>query len=73
MLKEKGLDLVSASDVPLSGRTVLPRPLSIPEIKEYVGLYATAAKNAVHHAGFDGVEIHSANGYLLDQVSFLSS
>jgi NADPH2 dehydrogenase len=37
------------------------------EIKEYVQLYATAASNAVHIAGFDGVEIHGANGFLLDQ------
>jgi NADPH2 dehydrogenase len=36
------------------------------EIKEYIGLYAQAAKNAVA-AGFDGVEIHGANGYLVDQ------
>lgn len=43
------------------------RPLTIPEIKEYVKLYGTAASNAVHKAGFDGVEIHNANGYLLDQ------
>jgi NADPH2 dehydrogenase len=30
-------------------------------------LYATTAENAVRKAGFDGVEIHSASGYLLDQ------
>ncbi|KAA1472714.1 NADH:flavin oxidoreductase/NADH oxidase [Dentipellis sp. KUC8613] len=59
-------DLVSASDVPMAGGGT-PRPLTQAEIKEYVQLYATAADNAVHKAGFDGVEIHNANGYLLDQ------
>jgi NADPH2 dehydrogenase len=61
---------VSASDIPLRERPatdIPPRPLSIAEIQEYVTLYATAACNAVHKAGFDGVEIHNANGYLLDQ------
>ena len=48
-----------------------PRALAVEEIKEYVKLYATAAENAVLKAGFDGVEIHSAKGYLLDQ--FLQS
>ncbi|KAK7451176.1 hypothetical protein VKT23_012508 [Stygiomarasmius scandens] len=64
-------DVVSASDIPLSDRKdgPLPRPLTIPEIKEYVSLYAIAASNAVHKAGFDGVEIHNANGYLLDQFT----
>ena len=37
------------------------------EIKQYVQWYGTAAHNAVHGAGFDGVELHGANGYLPDQ------
>lgn len=44
----------------------MPRALSVSEIKELVELYATAARNAID-AGFDGVEIHSANGYLINQ------
>ena len=43
-----------------------PRALSVDEIKEIVKEYAKCAKNAME-AGFDGVEIHAANGYLLDQ------
>ncbi|KAF8636063.1 hypothetical protein AX17_003828 [Amanita inopinata Kibby_2008] len=45
----------------------LPRAYTIDEIHEVVQLYAQAAKNAVFKAGFDGVEIHGANGYLFDQ------
>lgn len=58
---------MSASDIPLDGVDQAPRPLTIPEIHEYVRMYAHAADNAVNKAGFDGVEIHGANGYLLDQ------
>ena len=40
---------------------------TVTEIKEYVQLYAKAASNAVHRSGFDGVEVHCANGYIIDQ------
>jgi N-ethylmaleimide reductase len=43
-----------------------PRALSLDEVKQAVDDYGTAAKNAIA-AGFDGVEIHGANGYLIDQ------
>jgi 2,4-dienoyl-CoA reductase-like NADH-dependent reductase (Old Yellow Enzyme family) len=43
-----------------------PRPLALNEIPRVVGDYAKAAANAIR-AGFDGVEIHGANGYLIDQ------
>ena len=44
----------------------MPRALTKEEIKEYIAAYVTAARNAIR-AGFDGVEVHGANGYLLDQ------
>lgn len=49
---------------------VEPRELSSEEISAVVHDFATAAKNAID-AGFDGVEIHGANGYLIQQ--FLST
>ncbi len=42
------------------------RALSVPEIKSIVQDYGAAAKRA-KQAGFDGVELHAANGYLIDQ------
>ena len=44
-----------------------PRALDAEEIPGIVHDFAVAARNAVETAGFDGVEIHGANGYLLDQ------
>ena len=77
ILKQEGdFDVVGASPIRIPGLTfggdehVLPRELSVTEIKEYVQLYTQAAKNAIE-AGFDGVEVHAANGFFLDQ--FLQS
>ena len=43
-----------------------PRALEIHEIPQVVEQYRQAALNAIH-AGFDGIEIHGAHGYLIDQ------
>jgi N-ethylmaleimide reductase len=45
---------------------VQPRALAVDELAGIVADYVQASKNALA-AGFDGVEIHAANGYLLDQ------
>ncbi|WP_019039619.1 alkene reductase [Psychroflexus tropicus] len=46
--------------------TVEPRALTTAEVKQVVQDFKKAAKNAVD-AGFDGIEIHSSNGYLIHQ------
>lgn len=72
---------MSASDIPVgTGNTKnsqgenadfeTPRPLTVEQIKETVQDYVKAARLS-KKAGFDGVEVHGANGYLLDQ--FLQS
>lgn len=70
---------VSASAVQQAGHVsllrpkrpyVLPRPLEISEIHAITEQYKQAAIRA-KEAGFDGVELHAANGYLIDQ--FLQS
>jgi len=65
---------VAPSAVPLEGKVAradnleygTPRALEADEIGDVVEAYAKAAENALS-AGFDGVEIHGANGYLIDQ------
>ncbi len=71
---------VSASAVKLNGDQIrtpqgkkdyeTPRPMSIAEIEATVADYRQAAVYA-RQAGFDGIEVHCANGYLLNQ--FLDS
>lgn len=53
--------------VPTFVETSEPRALKAEELPGIVHTYQAAARNAVETAGFDGVEIHGANGYLLDQ------
>ncbi|MBH0020154.1 alkene reductase [Pseudoalteromonas sp. SWXJ133] len=50
--------------------TQLPREMSKQDITHVIGEFRQAAKNAVN-AGFDGIELHAANGYLINQ--FLDS
>lgn len=58
---------VGQSHTPLGKKDfVVPRALEIAEIKALPALYAQAATRAIS-AGFDGVEIHAANGYLIDE------
>lgn len=74
---------MSASDVPISdGTTALcpntfqplefeaPRAMHESDIKNLVGSFQKAARAAIE-CGFDGIEIHGANGYVIDQ--FLKS
>lgn len=75
-----GARVIAPSAVPLEGEmwtdTQGPQPHTPPEamskadIEQTIGEYAHAATNAIA-AGFDGVELHGANGYLIEQ--FLAS
>ncbi|GET86823.1 NADH:flavin oxidoreductase/NADH oxidase, putative [Leishmania tarentolae] len=81
---EEGMHIVAPSAVAITdhecselfARSGIKQPYPVPhamtaeEIATCVTLYSSAAKNAMA-AGFDGVEVHGANGYLIDQ--FLKS
>jgi NADPH2 dehydrogenase len=69
VLQKKGLDVVSSSAVPIDDKSAVPRELKEEEILALIKAYADAARNAVEVGGFDGVEIHGANGYLVDQFT----
>ena len=64
-----GFPVVAPSAIPCPIRQEIPQALSPGEIEELIRTYAEAAKR-VREAGADGVEIHMAHGYLLNQ--FLS-
>ncbi|OAA60275.1 FAD binding domain-containing protein [Niveomyces insectorum RCEF 264] len=70
-----GVQPISSSTKPMSGKYAdgldcaenPPRAMTVEEIHSLTEEWAAAAKRAVDIARFDGVEIHGANGYLLEQ------
>ncbi|KAL4874725.1 FMN-linked oxidoreductase [Aspergillus karnatakaensis] len=68
--ESEGIEIVGPSAIPIPAAekpdAPVPRAMTITEIKQTIVDFVTASRNAVA-AGFDGVEIHGANGYLLDQ------
>ena len=76
-LQENGIAPVAPSAIRAKGKTFVnntfadtsePRALALEEIPGIIESFRRGAANAIA-AGFDGVEIHGANGYLLDQFA----
>ncbi len=61
-----GAQPVSCSPIPCPWNKSIPRELTIEDIKQIVMEFGITASNAVK-AGFDGIEIHAAHGYLIHQ------
>ena len=59
------LPILAPSAIPLQGGP-MPREMTLEEVKQSVRDFGAAATNAIS-AGFDGVECHGGNGYLIDQ------
>lgn len=64
--RKEGVPIVAPSAIPMEEGAVVPEAMTVDDIKQTVHDFVVASENAIR-AGFDGVEIHGANGYLLDQ------
>lgn len=72
----EGVHVIGASAIPAAGQMhtdnvgmqdhPVPKALTTQGIQEVIKQYVIAAQNAIT-AGFDGVELHAANGYLIEQ------
>ncbi|OAL43647.1 FMN-linked oxidoreductase [Pyrenochaeta sp. DS3sAY3a] len=63
-----GITIKSSSATQVDDSHAVAEEMTVEEIKDTIATYAQAAKNAIA-AGFDGVELHGANGYLIDQFN----
>lgn len=59
-------EIVSASNIPAEGSSNIPRALTESEVEEIIEAFGETTRRAIE-AGYDGVEIHGANGYLVQQ------
>lgn len=64
--KNEGISIIGPSALPVDENSPIPQAMTTEDIKQMVRDFANASENAIS-AGFDGVECHVANGYLLDQ------
>jgi 2,4-dienoyl-CoA reductase-like NADH-dependent reductase (Old Yellow Enzyme family)/thioredoxin reductase len=61
-----GMQPVAPSPIPCPTKKQMPHPLSVEEVEELVSKFGDCARRA-RDAGFDGVEVHGAHGYLIAQ------
>jgi NADPH2 dehydrogenase len=64
--ESEGINILSPTTIPVDSEGAKPKAMDSSDIERFVEYYAQAAKNAIE-AGFDGVELHGANGFLIDQ------
>lgn len=66
--RERGHKYISSSNVKLEKESIAPEAMTEDEIWEKIAQFRKAARNVID-AGGDGVEIHGAHGYLIDQFT----
>lgn len=64
----EGIERFSSSSLPVDENSPGAKPMTKKDIDNFIAMYVQAARNAIE-AGFDGVELHGANGYLIDQFT----
>jgi NADPH2 dehydrogenase len=66
LLRQSGNRFLAPSAIPASADNETPEEMSEQDIQDCISDFTQAARNAIK-AGFDGIEVHAGNGYLVDQ------